>query len=144
MIIGFLMIMRADDDRPRTTGPARGRGAARVLPQPGVLRPVRRHGIALVVADNPGRWPVIEEITTDLMYVRLHGHDELYASGYSDRAARRLGRQDQRLGVRRAGCLRLLRQRRQGAGAVRRHGSALPGEPLTPVVSGPARRPDCN
>ena len=46
---------------------------------------LRRHKIALVVADNPGQWPIITEITTDLMYVRLHGHDQLYASGYSDR-----------------------------------------------------------
>ena len=30
-----------------------------------------RHKIALVVADNPGQWPIITEITTDLMYVRL-------------------------------------------------------------------------
>jgi uncharacterized protein YecE (DUF72 family) len=45
---------------------------------------LRRHKIALVVADNPGQWPIITEITTDLMYVRLHGHDQLYASGYSD------------------------------------------------------------
>jgi uncharacterized protein YecE (DUF72 family) len=44
-----------------------------------------RYKIALVVADNPGKWPIITEITTDLMYVRLHGHDQLYASGYSDR-----------------------------------------------------------
>ena len=44
-----------------------------------------RHKIALVVADNPGQWPIITEITADLMYVRLHGHDQLYASGYSDR-----------------------------------------------------------
>jgi len=46
---------------------------------------LRKHKIALVVADNPGQWPIITEITTDLMYVRLHGHDQLYASGYSDR-----------------------------------------------------------
>ena len=45
---------------------------------------LRQHEIALVVADNPGQWPIITEITTDLMYVRLHGHDQLYASGYSD------------------------------------------------------------
>ncbi len=45
---------------------------------------LRRQRIALVVADSPGRWPFIEEITTDFMYVRLHGHDELYTSGYSD------------------------------------------------------------
>jgi uncharacterized protein YecE (DUF72 family) len=47
---------------------------------------LRRHDIALVVADSPGTWPFIEEVTSSLMYVRLHGHDELYASGYDDDA----------------------------------------------------------
>lgn len=47
---------------------------------------LREHGIGLVVADNPGKWPVLEEVTTDFMYVRLHGHDELYASGYTESA----------------------------------------------------------
>ena len=39
--------------------------------------------MALVVADSPGRWPYLEERTSDFVYVRLHGHTELYASGYS-------------------------------------------------------------
>jgi uncharacterized protein YecE (DUF72 family) len=46
---------------------------------------LRHQHVALVLADNPGQWPIIEERTSDLMYVRLHGHQELYASGYSDR-----------------------------------------------------------
>ena len=46
---------------------------------------LRSHQMAMVVSDNPGKWPVFEEVTTDLMYVRLHGHEQLYASGYSDR-----------------------------------------------------------
>jgi uncharacterized protein YecE (DUF72 family) len=46
---------------------------------------LRHQHVALVLADNPGQWPIIEERTSDLMYVRLHGHEELYASGYSDR-----------------------------------------------------------
>jgi uncharacterized protein YecE (DUF72 family) len=41
------------------------------------------HDVALVVADSPGKWPYLEETTSDFMYVRLHGHTELYASGYS-------------------------------------------------------------
>ena len=45
---------------------------------------LRQHEVGLVIADNPGKWPIIEELTTDFTYVRLHGHDELYASGYSD------------------------------------------------------------
>jgi uncharacterized protein YecE (DUF72 family) len=45
---------------------------------------LRDHRIALVLSDNPGQWPIIEENTAELRYVRLHGHEELYASGYSD------------------------------------------------------------
>ena len=41
--------------------------------------------IALVWADNPGMWPVLDETTTDFRYVRLHGDTELYASGYTAR-----------------------------------------------------------
>lgn len=44
---------------------------------------LRAHEIALVLADNPGNWPVLDEATTDFRYVRLHGDTELYASGYS-------------------------------------------------------------
>jgi uncharacterized protein YecE (DUF72 family) len=40
--------------------------------------------MALVVADTAGRWPYLEQSTTDFRYVRLHGDAELYASGYSD------------------------------------------------------------
>jgi uncharacterized protein YecE (DUF72 family) len=44
---------------------------------------LRRHGIGLVVADTAGKWPLIREVTADFVYVRLHGDEELYASGYS-------------------------------------------------------------
>jgi uncharacterized protein YecE (DUF72 family) len=47
---------------------------------------LREHRIALVLADSPGTWPVLDETTTDFRYVRLHGDTELYASGYSDEA----------------------------------------------------------
>ena len=47
---------------------------------------LRRHDVATVVADSAGRWPRVFEVTTDLVYVRLHGDRELYASGYSARA----------------------------------------------------------
>ncbi len=42
------------------------------------------HGVALVVADSAGRWPVMRDATSDFRYVRLHGESELYASGYTD------------------------------------------------------------
>jgi uncharacterized protein YecE (DUF72 family) len=47
---------------------------------------LRKHGIALVVADTAGRWPLCEDVTADFVYLRLHGDVELYASGYSDQA----------------------------------------------------------
>lgn len=47
---------------------------------------MRRHGVACVLADTAGRWPKVEEVTADFMYLRLHGDQELYASGYSEAA----------------------------------------------------------
>ena len=47
---------------------------------------LRDHNIALVVADTAGKWPFMEDTTSDFMYVRLHGAEELYASGYTDSA----------------------------------------------------------
>lgn len=44
------------------------------------------YDVGLVVADSPGAWPHLERVTSDLVYVRLHGHTELYASGYSARS----------------------------------------------------------
>jgi uncharacterized protein YecE (DUF72 family) len=43
---------------------------------------LRRHDVALVVADAAGEWPSLDDVTTDFVYIRLHGADELYASGY--------------------------------------------------------------
>ena len=45
---------------------------------------LRAHGCAWVVADTAGRFPYAEAVTADFVYVRLHGSEELYASGYSD------------------------------------------------------------
>ena len=47
---------------------------------------LRDHKVALVIADTADRWPQIEEITSDFVYMRLHGDKELYQSGYSDDA----------------------------------------------------------
>jgi uncharacterized protein YecE (DUF72 family) len=52
--------------------------------EPSFLALLRRHDIAVVVADTAGRWPLFKEVTTGFVYVRLHGDTELYASGYSD------------------------------------------------------------
>jgi uncharacterized protein YecE (DUF72 family) len=47
---------------------------------------LRRHQVALVVADTAGKWPYLEDVTADFVYLRLHGDRKLYASGYTDRA----------------------------------------------------------
>jgi uncharacterized protein YecE (DUF72 family) len=47
---------------------------------------LREHSIAVVVADTAGRWPLINEVTADFVYLRLHGDVELYTSGYTDEA----------------------------------------------------------
>jgi uncharacterized protein YecE (DUF72 family) len=45
---------------------------------------LRAHRVGLVVTHGDESWPLLEELTTDLMYVRLHGAPDLYASGYGD------------------------------------------------------------
>ena len=47
---------------------------------------LRRHDIGCVVADSAGKWPMADAVTSDFVYVRLHGDTELYASGYSPEA----------------------------------------------------------
>jgi uncharacterized protein YecE (DUF72 family) len=42
--------------------------------------------VGLVVADTAGKWPKLLHVTSDFVYVRLHGDIEIYRSGYSDRA----------------------------------------------------------
>ena len=44
----------------------------------------REFGVALVVADTAGRFTWVDEVTAELVYVRLHGDQELYVSGYTD------------------------------------------------------------
>ncbi|MBY6537503.1 DUF72 domain-containing protein [Rhodococcus sp. BP-349] len=60
---------------------------------------MRAQGIGCVVAYYAGKFPMLTEVTSDVVYVRLHGDTELYASGYSDEA---LGRWAERIGEWRA------------------------------------------
>jgi uncharacterized protein YecE (DUF72 family) len=53
---------------------------------PDFIALLRRHQVGLVVADTAGRWPCLEDLTADFVYLRLHGDKELYASGYDDAA----------------------------------------------------------
>jgi len=47
---------------------------------------LREHDIGLVVADTAGKWPRMFDVTSDFVYVRLHGDVKLYSSGYTRRA----------------------------------------------------------
>ncbi|PJI42261.1 DUF72 domain-containing protein [Ferrovibrio sp.] len=46
---------------------------------------LRKYRVGLVVADTV-EWPRLGDITADFVYARLHGSEQLYASGYSDEA----------------------------------------------------------
>ncbi|HLN78753.1 MAG TPA: DUF72 domain-containing protein [Nocardioidaceae bacterium] len=73
----------AEDDRPMRHALEVRHGS---FATPDVVRLLRAHDIAFVVADTAGRWPLVEEMTSDHMYVRLHGDKELYTSGYTPEA----------------------------------------------------------
>ena len=49
---------------------------------PAFVRLLRRLDVALCVAHTAGRWPFLEDVTSDFVYVRLHGAKRLYVSGY--------------------------------------------------------------
>lgn len=53
---------------------------------PALIELLRAHGVALVVSDGAGSWPILDQPTARLVYVRLHGDTELYTSGYEDAA----------------------------------------------------------
>ena len=44
---------------------------------------LREYHVAMVVADTAGKWPFMEDVTCDFVYVRLHGDEKLYVSGYT-------------------------------------------------------------
>jgi uncharacterized protein YecE (DUF72 family) len=61
---------------------------------PAFVALLRRHRIALVVADTAGKWPLAEDVTADFIYMRLHGDKKIYVSGYTPAA---LGRWAERI-----------------------------------------------
>jgi uncharacterized protein YecE (DUF72 family) len=52
---------------------------------PAFVALLRRHRVALVCADSAA-WPRLMDVTADFVYCRLHGSEELYASGYDEEA----------------------------------------------------------
>jgi uncharacterized protein YecE (DUF72 family) len=54
--------------------------------EPEFIELLRAFNVAFVVADSAGRFPYAEDMTSDFVYMRLHGDTELYKSGYTDEA----------------------------------------------------------
>lgn len=46
---------------------------------------LRQHNIAFVFADTAGKWSYAEDLTASFVYCRLHGAEQLYVSGYSEK-----------------------------------------------------------
>jgi uncharacterized protein YecE (DUF72 family) len=56
----------------------------RTFVSPEFVELLRAEDVALVVADTARRFPFLDDVTADFVYVRLHGDEELYVSGYDD------------------------------------------------------------
>ncbi len=52
---------------------------------PAFIDLLREHDVGLVVADTPD-WPLLLDATSSLVYLRLHGSEQLYSSNYTDEA----------------------------------------------------------
>jgi uncharacterized protein YecE (DUF72 family) len=48
---------------------------------PTFIRLLRKYRVALVCADTV-EWPLLMDVTSDFIYCRLHGSQQLYVSGY--------------------------------------------------------------
>jgi uncharacterized protein YecE (DUF72 family) len=46
---------------------------------------LRKHDVGLVAADTV-EWPLLIDVTSDFVYCRLHGSEQLYSSGYDEHA----------------------------------------------------------
>jgi uncharacterized protein YecE (DUF72 family) len=56
---------------------------------------LRKYAAALVISDAVANWPYAEDMTTDFVYMRLHGAETLYGGEYTDAALDRWARRIQ-------------------------------------------------
>lgn len=56
---------------------------------PAFLGLLRQFNVAAVIAETARKWPMIEDVTADFIYLRLHGDKEIYRSGYGDKSLQR-------------------------------------------------------
>lgn len=72
--------LEIDEDRPlRHAIEPRSESFA----DPAFTEMLRERDVALVVADSAQKFPMFDAVTSDHVYVRLHGSQELYMSGYT-------------------------------------------------------------
>jgi len=50
-----------------------------------IAKCLTKHAVAACMSDAPD-WPMWDRLTTDVVYIRLHGHTRKYASNYSKRS----------------------------------------------------------
>jgi uncharacterized protein YecE (DUF72 family) len=77
--------LKAGPDRPLRHAMEVRHGSFEV---PEFIALLRKHRVALVVADTAGKWPALGDVTADFVYARLHGGSKLYVSGYGPAALR--------------------------------------------------------
>lgn len=51
---------------------------------PWFIELLNKYNVALVFADSAGLYPYMEDVTSEFIYIRLHGESELYVSGYDE------------------------------------------------------------
>lgn len=79
---------RVEPDYPTGFSKQRIRHAMEVrhhsFENPDFISLLRRYDVALVFADTAGKWPYIEDVTSDFVYLRLHGEKQIYQSEYGE------------------------------------------------------------
>lgn len=86
LVGGFLTRLPDERDGVRLRYALEPRHASWADPRAAEL--MRAHDIALVTSDLAGRYPMFADVTSRLVYIRLHGHERLYWSSYSDEQLR--------------------------------------------------------
>jgi uncharacterized protein YecE (DUF72 family) len=56
---------------------------------PSFIELLRKYNVAAVIAETARKWPMIQDVTADFIYMRLHGDREMYRSGYTDKSLQR-------------------------------------------------------
>lgn len=51
---------------------------------PAFIALLRKHDVALVVSDSTEAWPKFEDVTSNFVYIRLHGTESKYSGAYGD------------------------------------------------------------